>query len=258
LYAVGRLALTLLGGDEPAVPTADAIREPILRRAVDVLMRRDPDERPRDAAAAAALLAAAPADREPRTRDGDPVDVLDQLPPLPAEWVGRLAVPSPDGGPSASPAPPGRATVIDVPVLGAPTALDPPPTERGTTPMATAGSASPAVTPTAGTPTAGTAAAPRRRTGPLLAAVAGALVLVVGVVLGLRLLSGPGADDPGTQPTTGPDAGSSTAGGTPAPPTTDVQAGETCTWQQEGDRRTGADGVLVCTLADGAYRWRVA
>uniref|UniRef100_UPI003B3A968F serine/threonine-protein kinase n=1 Tax=Nakamurella sp. TaxID=1869182 RepID=UPI003B3A968F len=108
LYAAGRLAVALLHGAEPESAGPDvveSIRDPILRAAIDGLLRRDPDERPPDASAAAALLAAAPADRAPRTRDGDPVEVLDQLPPLPAG--ARTGEP---------PAPVGaRATIIDVP-----------------------------------------------------------------------------------------------------------------------------------------------
>jgi hypothetical protein len=75
------------------------------------------------------------------------------------------------------------------------------------------------------------------------------------------LVGGSGADDPGTPPATVPSSvpsSLSTSVGSGVPPTTDVQAGDPCTWQQEGDRRTGTDGVLVCTLADGVYGWRPA
>ena len=44
----------------------------------------------------------------------------------------------------------------------------------------------------------------------------------------------------------------------PGPVYQTTGAGDGCTWQQEGDRRTGVDGAaLVCTLADGSYQWRV-
>ncbi len=92
--------------------------------------------------------------------------------------------------------------------------------------------------------------------------LAGVLVLVAGVLVGLRLVGGSGADDPGTPPATVPSSVPSSLStsvvGSGVPPTTDVQAGDPCTWQQEGDRRTGTDGVLVCTLADGVYGWRPA
>lgn len=265
LYAVGRLALTLLHGDEPDGPGSqvlDAIRDAALRGAVDALLRRDPAERPQDATAAAALLAGASGDRQPLTRDGDRVEVLDQLPPLPDAWgaTGRTA-PLPSSGP-------GRATVIDVRSTVPRTASDRTPTVGSAAPPGPG--PVPAPRPPAGsgagfssTPTAshGPPDAPRRstprRTGPLLAAVAGVLVLVAGVVLGVRLLGGAGSDDPSNPPATG-GTGTVTApsSGAAAPPTADVQVGDPCTWQQEGDRRTGAEGVLVCTLADGAYRWR--
>ncbi|MFN8198401.1 MAG: serine/threonine-protein kinase [Nakamurella multipartita] len=90
LYAAGRLAVTLLGGDERTGPTGgviESIQDPVLRQAVDALVRPDPLERPTAARAALALLAGAAADPEPRTREGDPVDVLDQLPALPAGWT---------------------------------------------------------------------------------------------------------------------------------------------------------------------------
>ena len=101
LYAVGRLAVTLLGGGEPvgpAVDVIDSIRDPILRQTVDALLRRDPAERPPDVPAAAALLAGARSDRHPHTRGGDPVEVLDQLPAL-AAGAGQSEPPAPVIGP---------------------------------------------------------------------------------------------------------------------------------------------------------------
>ena len=290
LYAAGRLAVTLLHGAEPdgtGQDVVDSIGDPVLRQAVDALLRRDPAERPRDATAAAALLAGAPADRVPRTRDGDPVEVLDQLPPLPAG--------APGGAANGEPPDPvrGRATIIDVPATAprtvteprAPTRPDagsagragstprspvPDPGVPGTAPVAAGSSvshpSSPVGSPDAdagGTPPADPASPTRvpRRRGRLLAALAGALVLVTGLVLGLRLVGGPGNGDPSLPPTTGPATTGpvTTRPGTGSTPVTvGARAGDACTWQQEGDRRTGADGVLICTLADGAYRWRTA
>src|SRR6478752_2620270 len=108
LFAVGRMALALLGGEEPSGGgdrLIATIRDPELRGAVDALLRRDPEERPDDAPVALALLAGAHADPAPRARDGEVIDVLDQLPVLPDGWAA--------GGPVAS-APPvqvPRATV---------------------------------------------------------------------------------------------------------------------------------------------------
>lgn len=267
LYAVGRLAVTLLTGAEPDGPThdvVDSIADPILRRAVDGLLRRDPDERPRDATAAAALLAGAPADQGPRTRDGDPIEVPDQLPPLPT--LAEAGEPPAPVGP--------RATIIDVAatvpraVAGTrPGAPSPDPEPPG--PLAPPAPASVASSPTAAGPLAPDRVEPPpaapagsaragRRPGRLLAALGGAAVLVAGLVFGLRLAGGSGGDDPSLTPTTGPATTGPASASTPAAVTVDARAGDACTWQQEGDRRTGADGVLVCTLADGAYRWRAA
>lgn len=278
LYAVGRLALTLLHGDEPGGPGSavlDSIRDRTLRAAIDALVCRDPAGRPPDATAAALLLTDAPADPEPRTSDGDRVDVLDQLPPLPDGWgaVGPR-VPLPPGEP-------GRATVIDVPPTaprsvsavraGSPRGSSAPPpvgsplgpaVPVGAPAAQASGRAGPLGLPGSADSDGPGVAAPsappgsRRRTGRVLAVVAGVGLLVVGVVLGLRLLGGTGTEDPSNPPTSGPGtAPSSTAGGTAAP-TADLQAGDACSWQQEGDRRTGTQGVVVCTLTDGAYRWR--
>jgi serine/threonine-protein kinase len=279
LYAAGRLAVTLLG-DERTGPTGgviESIQDPVLRQAVDALVRPDPLERPTAARAALALLAGAAADPEPRTREGDPVDVLDQLPALPAGWTTdgpplprSPSAHSPPSPPSPSPSPPssqspppssvrpGRATVIDVLPTAPRTARSPGP---GTPGAATAPVPDASVHPDGPARPAPPATSARRprRTGPVLA---GVLVLVAGVLVGLRLVGGSGADDPGTPPATVPSSVPSSLStsvvGSGVPPTTDVQAGDPCTWQQEGDRRTGTDGVLVCTLADGVYGWRPA
>ena len=280
LYAVGRLAVTLLGGGEPvgpAVDVIDSIRDPILRQTVDALLRRDPAERPPDVPAAAALLAGARSDRHPHTRGGDPVEVLDQLPALaagagqsepPAPVIGPVTVidvpptaprtAPPDAGPTAAaPAPVWDAPLGDAPLGNAPPGNAPagPATALAPGP-ATASAAGPGAAAIPGPATA--PSRPRRRPGRLLAAVAGGLVLVVAVVLGVRLIGGTGGGDPNTPPTTGPSTTGQPTGSATLPGTVDAQAGDACTWQQEGDRRPGADGVLVCTLADGAYRWRAA
>lgn len=301
LYAVGRLALTLLHGDEPDGPglqLCDAIRDRTLRGAIEALQRRDPAERPIDAAAALVLLAGAHEEAEPRSRDGDRVDVLDQLPPLPVGWNAT----GPCGSsPSAGP---GRATIVDVlptaprtapavrpaPTLGLsapassdslPAPADPDarqpagPSDAGTPPgpPAQVGSSMPVGPPArVGRPAPDGARSPAgvlkpspprsgpggRRKGRLLAVSAGVVVvLAAGVVLTLRLVGGSPTDDPTGDPTTSPGTvASATQDG--LDPTVTRLAGDPCTWQQEGDRLTSAGGVLVCTLADGVYRWQAA
>ena len=237
LYAVGRLALTLIAGAEPTgglLELIASIQDRSLRRAVEALLRPDPDERPDDAASAAVLLAGSPVDRTPRTRDGDPIEVLDQLPELPPGW-------GPDGpvdlemSRSARAAP--RATILDVAVT-APTLIPehPPPVSGGST----------------------------RGRGRILAAAVAVATVVAGLVLAVWLLPGTSTTNPTDPPATiGTSAGSATppasvGQATPIPPgTATLRAGDGCTWQQEGDRRTDIDGAaLVCTLADGSYQWR--
>jgi hypothetical protein len=66
----------------------------------------------------------------------------------------------------------------------------------------------------------------------------------------------PGTEtSPGTQTTPGTTSIVPTATATVTPE--NLRAGDGCTWQQEGDRRTGVDGAaLVCNLAYGSYQWR--
>ncbi|MET0863089.1 MAG: protein kinase [Nakamurella sp.] len=308
LYAVGRLALTMIAGSESAARSTEligSIGDSSLRATVEALLRHDPEERPADAAAAAAMLSAGRADRQPRTRDGDPIDVLDQLPELPTGW-------GPDGpigsaGPGSFRAAP-RATIVDV-APTAPTQLpdysvsngprpdrtreaaggnqpEPGPTQPSlATTQRPAGLARPAAGSRSGAaesvppmpwssrpPTSpGGSARSARRRGPLLAAAAVAAVVVTGLVLVLRLVQDSPTDPTGPPATSGSSASSATTQQTPSSsgiptvsvtaaatiPAENLNAGDGCSWQLEGDRRTGVDGVaLVCTLADGTYQWR--
>lgn len=119
LYAVGRLARTLLTGLEPSISPDPADRSPgqpdvdftdeALRAAIAAMVQPDPARRPADVPAALQLLGGAVTSARPFTRDGDPVDVLRQLPPLPPGW-------DPTRGPlsrNTRPAPGGRATLVD-------------------------------------------------------------------------------------------------------------------------------------------------
>lgn len=275
LFATGRLAVTMLAGAEPGVQphqVIGCINDPTLRAAVEALLRHDPAERPVDARAAIDLLADLPAELEPRSRDGDRIDVLDQLPELPDGW-------GPDGpadpAVSGPPRVPPRATIVDVgPTAPAPIPghLPMPADQQLDRPALTAGSNM--ILPSALPITADRH--PTRRKGPMLAAAAVAAVLVAGLVLVLWLLPDASTGDPSQPPTsTSPGSigttpvsvtqesatvpGTATIGPTATAAVTpeNLSTGDACRWQQEGDRRTGVDGAaLVCALDAGIYQWR--
>lgn len=312
LYAVGRLAVTLLAGAEPEDPAAilATVDDPVLRTAIEVLLRPDPGERPDDAAAAADLVTGAAADERPRTADGDPVDVMNQLPPLPPGWgydgpvTARPTAPTPVTGRP-------RGTVVDVaptaPAAASAASEDAVPAAAVTAPVpGPGGSPSPVGTSVSGganRPMSGwsdgaagplgpdpatRASRPVGRRGVLVAAAAGGVALVTALVLVLpRVVSDDPASTPpatGSTPPTTPASSASTTAGTPstrpsgsgasgpvsiAPPavtpsatvpltSATLAAGAACTWQQEGNRETGVDGVLVCTRDDAGYAWRPA
>lgn len=314
LYAAGRLALTLLAGQEPDRPAPAMIAgigDPVLRATVEALVRHDPQDRPPDAVTAVELLAAAVGEPTPRTRDGDPVDVLDQLPPLPPGWTGGGPVGGAPADPPVDPSAPSRATVIDVALTAPVTASAPVPSASVSSGPVHAGPATP-VTGTAsvgrdrptgpdsttgpegagGTvgPGVGSSSPPtariggtdpgdraRRRRGTMVAGAAVGVAAITAAVLVLPRLTTDGPDG-GTTPGTTSNSVSTpatspvtTAGGsTPTGPTSSIpiatatvpptsatlSAGDTCTWQQEGDRQVGVDGLLVCGRDGGTYAWR--
>jgi serine/threonine-protein kinase len=104
----------------------------------------------------------------------------------------------------------------------------------------------------------------------MLVAAAVSAVVVTGLVLVLRFVQDtPGGDPTGPPASSGSSAAVTTSQQSPSSalipsvtaaatiPVENLVAGDSCGWQQEGDRRTGVDGVaLVCTLADGTYQWR--
>lgn len=253
LFAVGRLALTLLygaeregGADSSESTLVEGIVDPALRRTVLTLLHRDPADRPASADAAAGLLdGAAHADR-PRDRDGDPVEVVDQLPPLPPNWSTAARGP-------LSPAT--RRTLVDA---------------RSASSAEGDGSGAATIAAEGRSATAGTAistVAPpreRRRYRSSRVALGGAGALgVLGLVSAAFWFAAQQPDAPSGPPGE-PAESVSVSGSTPAtgpsaptvlPSAELVVSGAACGWQQEGDRRPGAAGVLTCTLQDGAYRW---
>lgn len=228
LFAAGQVALALLAGSEadgprsaPAAGTGSA-----LSTLLAALVDPDPGRRPPSATRARELLSPMAGGTAPRARDGEPVDVLHQLPAA-DDGAGTDVV--------AGAAPPATAT---------------------------------------GRLTVAAPEAPPRRGRRLRLGVAGAAVAVSAAfvaLLAVLFTSGaPGADPGGGRGATPGATGSATAGvdaprrtpsGASGAPTSttaagQVRAGAPCSWQQQGDMRSTADGTqVVCTLRDGDYTW---
>ena len=136
LYAAGRLALALLTGTEPdpdqptGLTSAPASGDPtgagttgagragagpvplaavpdVLRELLVALTAADPADRPASADAARRVLGEVPPAHRPRTADGEPVEVLVQLPDLPSGWTPAGPPGSPPAGDAADGEPAG-------------------------------------------------------------------------------------------------------------------------------------------------------
>lgn len=90
LYAAGLVAHALLVGAEPITPVpsvdqSELAAHGVVGMVVRALLAEDPAARPSASDAGQALAAAS--ERRPCTAAGDPVLLVDQLPPLPAGWT---------------------------------------------------------------------------------------------------------------------------------------------------------------------------
>ena len=283
LYAVGRLARTLLTGLEPSISPDPAGRSPgqpdvdftddALRAAIAAMVQPDPAHRPADVPAALHLLGGAASTARPFTRDGDPVDVLRQLPPLPAGWDPIHGPPTRKG----RSAPAGRVTLVDgadamteelpgppdtsgeplEPDGAPPTAAMPaptPPAATSTVPPATGTPAEPPATlQTAEPPRTAGARTDRKAPDPgrtrRRSATAAASAVVAAVVVGATLLlTAPGGS--GGARETVPATGSSTlsAGSTKNDPSTGGRAGTSPT--------PTAAGAPVTARVGGTCSWQ--
>lgn len=262
MYAVGRLALALLSGlDVPAAErTGLHIADPVLREMLRALLSVDPAARPGSAQEARSGLLGARRSEVPQTRDGDPITVLDQLPPLPDGWDDAGEVSTAEQAPRTAsagrPAPARRPTVVDAArSADAAQFVDnaPPDADEGR-PESTAAAIRGSTLAGGGAPT-GRAARRFRRT--VVAVVVGLLAVVAGGVFAVLQLRGedpgPGTEAPGSTVGTPPASDGATGNTDP-----DLRAGDACDWQVEGDRRNSVDGVLVCTIDGGDYRWVLA
>lgn len=223
LYAAGQLAEALLSGVEPDLAgrrEGAEVRDPALRAVLGALREPDPALRPPSATAARALLAAAGRDDQPRTRDGEPVEVLEQL--------------------ASNGHPPGRTTDLgDVPAA-------PPETRVISGPFVEGGRIVDAGTG------AGRAARPWspstggvRRRAALLWTGVGVLLLAAGAI-GAVELYGNVAQQPAPHP--------GQTASTPAVPPSGM-ANPGCGWQEEGNATTINGVRMVCTRQGGSYLW---
>ena len=245
VYAAGRLALTSALGLEPRTagwPAPDQqppgpsdhdderlerLVDPQLQAAVRLMTEADPARRPVDAQAAILFLAGIPRAGSPRTVDGDPVTVFNQLPRAPvdpgaAERPNPLLADAPSAGPQAGKSL--EATIGETTVVrGRPTAVQPS-RDHGDP----------------GGPSAPPARQRSRRS--LLAVVVGVMVAGAGTAVAAGTGWGPFADSPAPPRPT-------------APIVRPAAVGEACGWQQQGDVVNAAKGRLTCRLVDGSYVW---
>jgi eukaryotic-like serine/threonine-protein kinase len=225
LYAAGQVAAALLVGAEPAevgaVPDLSAVRDSVLRTVVAELTATNPADRPVSATAARARLRAASQDSAPRSADGEVIDILHQLPPVPADDARQLA----DTAATAE--------------------LAPRPPETASRPPATLVDA-PARTGRSG-----------HRGRIVVAAGCAAAAVAVPLAIALSHSGGPGGSE---SPSSPPGRSSSRSGTTQANnPAQVVKAGQPCGWQQQGNRTASSAGpIVVCKrTAGGSYVWTV-
>lgn len=285
LYAAGRLAVALLTGSEPrvGVDVIPVIRNRELAAVVASLLAGDPVDRPESAAIARQTVARIGRDRLPHTVDGDEVDVLRQLPELPAGWdpetgpnsavprhahhdrarhVGAQAPSLDSGHPAGNPADTVAITMVDASPAG------PVPTEIGQRPAA-----APVASPTTGQPTS-------RRLWAWTVLAAVVVGFAVYFIAAAAAAARPGPQQPPASPTGTPgrsgsvsrESSAASVSGTevsrdenPVAATTSAAegvasptAGQECSFQQENSSAVDPGGrPLQCQLTDGGYRWSV-
>jgi eukaryotic-like serine/threonine-protein kinase len=226
LYSAGRVAAALLCGAEPnsgaGQPDLTAVRDSALRELTEALIAINPVRRPKSAREARDWLhSRVRADPQPRTRGGDPIDVMHQLPPLPPmdDLLDASSVP--------------MSSALTGAVAGT----------AGDTAVHLPGSSSPGSTAPNTRRSASAHAAPahptRRR---VLLGAAAAVVVGGGIALGLTL--------------TGPDGGTPSSGVDRNPPVQIVQANSSCSWPDQNNAALTSSGQqLTCRLVGNRYVW---
>lgn len=220
LYAAGRLAGALILGHESGTVSeaVAATRDPVLAQ---VLARLGGgyDARPRATAEVVRMLQSATRDPEPRDRDGDPVTVFDQLDAADETAESHRTT-------RVAPAEPAVAVAETVELP-----RDAPQSE----------------------------ARPRSsRARWMVGAGAAILLALAALATASQLWLGGGEqDDPAQSPSGPPGTVTDTPGNTGTDPSDVPQAGDACTWQEEGDVAEVADLTLVCTLEGGQFVWLV-
>lgn len=256
LFAAGRVAAALLTAHEPklSVPHDVSILDPVLRAVVATLVHPDPERRPADARTARRMLAGARMDPHPLSAGGWRIDLVPQIPPLPAGWH-SVSGPTVSG----SPVGPERAGAGGSLRAQPPTALEATPS-MGVDPMPGSHRATVGLGSEHGRGPERQAAAPLPAPGRsrwmLLLGGVGAAAALSAMVLAIVISQHPSAPNGAGQDVTVSGSG----GGSAVPGTVGVgpRPGETCAWSDEARTASGPVGAVSCQLVEGIYRWSVA
>jgi eukaryotic-like serine/threonine-protein kinase len=254
LYAAGVTGWQLLTGDEPPAsgPPAsrplDAPRESLVWQVIEGLLRPEAANRTSsadDALAELAPLLAEPLDLPALTRDGEPIEVFDQLPPLPKPYAARAE-------PPAAPPPAPSAARAERPASAEHPAASVEPSQR-TSPIG-----SPNPSPSSGSFSAAltsSSPAPRRRRAVVLT-VSGVIVLAAAAVIAVLTLDGDQASDDQPPPSQSSTPETIPTGPVTPAPNAEVKLGGSCGWQEAGSIETTTDGTRVaCRQQGSSYRW---
>ncbi len=291
LYALGWLAMVLILGREGGTSDEALARvsDSILAAAIEQMTAPEAEARPRTVAAVRALLAGAARDDVPRDREGEPIEVFEQLPGEGSEAAGvmdrqtgaasetgmgtlaRVETVRDEQVASGGQAASDESTIAaHLSVRAVEEGAVPPPVQTPLT--ATDGMPtvpSPHLSATQHASPAGTdpkvaaqlpfpqfaierAVEPSHAASPnwILRAIIGVVSLGVGIAIAVAIWSNVG--DPGGP--SSPDPLQSTVS---VPSLIRPEVGEACSWQMEGDQATSPEGTAVaCELGDGGYSWQ--
>ena len=240
LYALGWLAMVLILGREGGTSDEALARvsDSILAAAIEQMTAPEAEARPRTVAAVRALLAGAARDDVPRDREGEPIEVFEQLPGEGSEAAGVMDRQTGAASETGMGTLARVETVRDEQVASGGQAASDESTIAAQLPLPQF-AIERAVEPSH-------AASPNW----ILRAIIGVVSLGVGIAIAVAIWSNVG--DPGGP--SSPDPLQSTVS---VPSLIRPEVGEACSWQMEGDQATSPEGTAVaCELGDGGYSWQ--